>query len=186
VRRPAIPGQAATHLPRFPQADQGETQASDAHALAASGDASAGPAAVLSTNHFLATLPEHELAGLLRSADVKEVAAGATLTVQGRPVDTIYFIWEGRAKTLIRSAKRKDSSAVLDLLGPASDIGLLSVVDEAPHSATVVAMTKVKALGVPKERVREVLERYPECYQTVTRVALARLRNSGIWMEHLL
>ena len=106
--------------------------------------------------------------------------------MQGGLVDTIYFVWEGRAKALIRSANRKDNSAVLDLLGPASDVGLLSVVDEAPHSATVVAVTELKALGVPKERIREVLERNPQCYQAVTRVALAKLRNSGTWMEHLL
>jgi CRP-like cAMP-binding protein len=142
--------------------------------------------AAMRRNPFLALLPDDELRGLLRESVSVETKADELLTTQGQEAEHVYFILDGQAKAVINGTNREDSSAVLDLLSAGGDIGLLSVVDDAPHSANVVSMIPLSAIRVPKSLMRDILDSHPVLYKVLLQISLGRLRNSGSWMECLL
>ena len=137
-------------------------------------------------NSFLGRLPKDELAGLLSGCVVKEIGTDECLTRQGEPVDLVYFIWKGHAKAVLNGSSRTDNLAVLSVLKPGEDIGLMSIVDTGPHSATVISLTRLRAIGINRRRMQTILQRHPEWYEIIAKELLSRLRNSGFWMENLL
>ena len=142
--------------------------------------------AMLSRNLILGTLPDDELTSLLKDCVVKEFKANRRLSRQGAPVKHIYFIWEGSAKAVFSGRNQSDSWINVNFLQPSSDIGLLSVVDGGPHSATVISLEQMLVIGIPIESLHRALDQHPDWYQIISHIALARLRNLGVWMDHLL
>ncbi len=142
--------------------------------------------AVMSQNTLLRTLPRDELFTLLQNSNVIDVDAEHELTKQGTPVTYVLFIWKGRAKAVLNGRNHKETWAVVNILGPGSDIGLLSAIDYGPHSATVVSLEKLQVIAIPVEVMHLILERHPGWYRDIAIIALQRLRNMGIWIDNLL
>ncbi|MBI4282204.1 MAG: cyclic nucleotide-binding domain-containing protein [Chloroflexi bacterium] len=111
---------------------------------------------------------------------------GEYLCLSGYPVDNIMFLLYGRAKAELRARGSLQQTIVLDLLGPGSIIGLMSLVDCGPHSATVVAMTGVGVVCLDTKQMRLLLQNNPRWYKICAEIAAERLRNSGTWLEALL
>lgn len=141
---------------------------------------------VLQGNPLLGTLSRDELSHLLRNCVVIQAKPDMELTRQGELVRFVYVLLEGRAKAIMNGRGPQGGTAIVDFLEPAGDIGLLSVIDGGPHSATVIPIEPTTLLGIRIDRVRQALESHPEWYKMTTRVAVARLRNLGIWMDNLL
>ena len=141
---------------------------------------------VMSLNTLLRTLPRDELFSLVQNSHVVEVDADRELTKQGTPVTEVLFIWKGRAKAVLNGRYHKETWAVVNMLGPGSDIGLLSALDYGPHSATVVSLEKLQVIAVPIELMHITLERHPGWYRDIAVITLQRLRNMGIWIDNLL
>ena len=105
---------------------------------------------------------------------------------QATPVGEILILVEGRAKAEVSGASHGNFTAVLNLLKPGDDIGLLSLVDGAPHSATVIALESLRTLLVPMANMRGLLKSHPEWYRVLAEVAVSRLRNSSVWLQALM
>jgi CRP-like cAMP-binding protein len=137
-------------------------------------------------NRLFSTLSPDEYMQLAAIARSHVYPEGEVLTRQSESVTGVHFVRQGRARAELSNHNGEAPLAVINFLGPGSDIGLISIVDGAPHSATVRAMEEVRTTEVPLEFMQSLLARHPEWYVIFTEVAIARLRTSGAWLERLL
>jgi CRP-like cAMP-binding protein len=93
---------------------------------------------------------------------------------------------KGRARAELSAAETGAPVAVVSFLGPGSDIGLISILDGAPHSVTVRAVENLLVAAVPVGAMADLLHRHPEWYVTLAHLAVSRLRVSGAWLQKLL
>jgi CRP-like cAMP-binding protein len=69
-------------------------------------------------------------------------------------------------------------TVLLALRGPGDLVGELSALDDAPRSASIVAIEPVQALAVPRERFRTFLLEHPETALALLRELSTRLRDA--------
>lgn len=78
----------------------------------------------------------------------KEFNKGEIICCEYEPGNTFYFLLEGKVKITKVS---EDKEKTLDILEPGEIFGEMSILEEAPRSATTVAVDKVKILEFNKE-----------------------------------
>ena len=140
----------------------------------------------LRANQMLYTLGSEELPHLLGIGQWVVFEPDETVSRQGSPVKDILFLVEGKAKAEVSAPVSRSFSAVLNLLKPGDDIGLLSLVDGAPHSATVVALERLLVFSIPLTNMRALLQTHIEWHRVLAEVAVLRLRNSSVWLQALM
>ena len=101
------------------------------------------------------------------------------------PVEAITFVTEGNAREEVVSSGNNAYRAVVGFVGPGEDIGLLSLVDRAPHSSSVIAMRRLQAVEVPIDVVQRTLEAPPEWNKVIAETAVSRLRANTLWLQAL-
>ena len=143
-------------------------------------------AETLSSNRLLGRLSTEDLDQLTDRGRSVGFEAGAVVSQQGAAVDAVLFIEEGRAKAEAASSERPAYRAVVNLLGPGDDVGLLSLVDGGPHPASIIAMEPVKCLVVPMKVMNDYLGAHPEWHRSLAEIAVSRLRASDEWLEALI
>ena len=141
---------------------------------------------MLRTNPMLHTLGEEEMSHLLGIGRWVTFEPGEIVCHQARPVGEIHFLVSGRAKAEVSTPSHGTFVAVLNLLKPGDDIGLLSLVDGAPHSATVITLEHLCVLSIPMTNMRGLLQDHVEWYRVLAEVAVSRLRNSSVWLQALM
>lgn len=84
---------------------------------------------------------------------------GDIIFCEYEPGNTFYFLMEGKVKiTKIMSDKEK----ILDILHPGEIFGEMAIIEEAPRSATIVAVDDVKALEFNKANFEVLMKSKPE------------------------
>ena len=142
--------------------------------------------AALRANQLLRTLAPQELSKLITAGRWVTFKQNEIVSHQGNQVDSILFIADGRAKAEISAPIRVAYKAAVNFLGPGDDIGLLSLVDGSPHSASVIALEDFRAVAVPFAGMRDYLSARPEWYRVLAEIAVSRLRTSGLWLQALI
>ena len=154
--------------------------------LPAQGPSVSFDGALLTSNRLLGTLSDQGRAELVRTGTWTTFPESNVVSRQGRTVDAVTFIVHGKARAEIAPPDRQEFRAVVNLLTPGDDIGLLSLVDGGPHSATVTSLEELRALSVPVSAMQKYLEDHPEWYKMLAEIAVARLRTSGHWLQALI
>lgn len=134
-------------------------------------------------NRLLRGISDRELFQILKGGETVTFKQDEQVTHQSTPVTSVLFILEGRARAEVSGPTQSSLRAVVDFLRPGDDIGLLSVVDGAPHSATVIALDDIKAISVPVLTLRTYLSNHEEWYRTLAEIAVERLRTSSVWLQ---
>ena len=86
-------------------------------------------------------------------------AKGDIIFCEYEPGTSFYFLMEGRVKILKIIA---DKEKILDIMYPGEMFGEMSIIEEAPRSATIVAMEDVKALEFNKANFEILMTGKPE------------------------
>ncbi len=126
---------------------------------------------------FLHRLDEEEAAALGRLTRRKKYARGSVLFREGDPGEEILILRSGRVKVCARRANREVILAVLD---PGALLGELSAVDDAPRSATVVALEPVVVEMATYADFNQFLEERPRVARELLRLVAARLRDASL------
>ncbi len=120
----------------------------------------------------------------LRSvAEVSEVLTfdpGQTIITEGEPSDGLHVIVSGRVA--VQHRKRGEAERTLTnlaTLGPREYFGEMSLFDEGPSSADVVAMIPTQTLVVRRAPLFALLERRPALVMDLFRVLSRRLRQAN-------
>lgn len=92
-------------------------------------------------------------------------ARGQYLCSQGDPGDRLFVIAEGLVKVIF--ATEEGDEMVLATLQPPEVFGELAVVDQAPRSASVMAVEPTRALLLSRSRLQEVMRSSPPVVDAV-------------------
>jgi CRP/FNR family transcriptional regulator, cyclic AMP receptor protein len=102
-------------------------------------------------------------------APVREFKAGDVIFNEGDPVQDLFVVQSGKVE--IRLGNR-----VLETVGANDIFGEMALVDHAPRSATVVAVTDVKLVPVGEKQFLFLVGRTPHFALNVMRTLARRLR----------
>jgi len=112
---------------------------------------------------------EAGLKNVLKSAIQKKSPAGAKLVEEGKGGVGFYLILEGKAEVIREGAKLAE-------LGQGNFFGELSVIDGAPRTADVVAMTDTNCIVISQWAMTSLIENHPEIAQGMLGELVRRLR----------
>ena len=140
----------------------------------------------LKTNRLLREVSEKEIASFLDIGRWVKFKEAEIVSRQGEPVVDVLFIVGGRARAEVAGNGDSTFKAVVSFPGIGDDIGLLSLVDGAPHSATVTALEELMALSIPISSLRMRLQVRQDWYKPLAEIAVERMRTSGLWLQALM
>jgi CRP/FNR family cyclic AMP-dependent transcriptional regulator len=112
---------------------------------------------------------ESSLKSVLKSAVQKKSTAGTKIIEEGKGGVGFYLILEGKAE-VVRDGEK------LAELGAGNFFGELSVIDGAPRTADVVAMTDTSCLVITQWAMKSLIENHPEIAQGMLEELVRRLR----------
>jgi CRP/FNR family cyclic AMP-dependent transcriptional regulator len=104
-------------------------------------------------------LSTDERRGFAALAREQRYPRGALIVRQGDPGDALYVVREGRVKVVLVSEDGRE--VILGVLGVGEHFGELSVIDEQPRSAHVIAMEDTTLLVLRREDFRKQVEETP-------------------------
>ena len=112
---------------------------------------------------------ESSLKNVLKSAVQKKSPPGTKIVEKGKGGVGFYLILEGTAE-VIRDGEK------LAEFGAGNFFGELSVIDGAPRTADVVAMTDTNCLVITQWAMKSLIENHPEIAQGMLDELVRRLR----------
>jgi CRP/FNR family cyclic AMP-dependent transcriptional regulator len=132
--------------------------------------------AVLKNVPLFASFPDDALRLLATLVSRKSVARGTTIMVAGDPTDSLYIVISGRLKVMMSDAEGKE--VILAILGSGEFFGEMGLIDDAPRSASVVAIESCELLCVTKRDFKRCLAENFEMSMAVMRGLVKRLREA--------
>ena len=140
------------------------------HGSLAAGVASAAP------EDFWASLTPEAKAALTRAGLVRTYVRGRALVLEGQVADSVLLLREGRVKVTASTSTGRE--VILAFRGPGELVGEQSALDDAPRSATIVAVERVEALCLSSRQFRSFLADHPSASLTLLRMLSRRLRDA--------
>ena len=125
---------------------------------------------------FLDALGEGQADALRALGRVRRYPIGAALFNGGEPGDCVHVLLAGRVK--LSNATDAGREALLGIREPGDLIGEMSAIDEAPRSATAIALEPVEVLSVSTPAFVAFLDRTPGVALVLLRVIIRRLRDA--------
>ncbi len=121
-------------------------------------------------------LSPEQLTALVAQAQLCDYPAGAVLTSEGEPDDTLFIVYDGGV-----SVCKQRGEALLELaaLERAHIFGEIGVLMQQPRSATVVARLETRVVRIPGAAVREVASAEPKFGRRLAALMAARLKDTA-------
>src|SRR5437588_3493857 len=108
---------------------------------------------------IFASMTDEQLERFAQFMEVERVPQWATIVRQGDPGDTMYFILDGELRVRINVGGRE---TILATLGVGEFFGDISLVDNGPRSADVVANQESTLVKISSRALDEVAKEAPE------------------------
>jgi serine phosphatase RsbU (regulator of sigma subunit) len=140
---------------------------------------------ILMENKLLQGLTEVQLQQVLNLVAEEVFAEGVSIIRQSEPPQRVYLLAEGRVQVR-RSLPGEAPSGILEL-GPGSIFGEMAVLNDASrHTASVVALTRVRALSLSARDFTLLLNEYPETIRNILSGTVMQLQElNRRWLETL-
>jgi len=133
-------------------------------------------------SNFLRTVPlftKLDDAELQRFAELtreKSYPKGSVILFEDDPGDSLFIVRDGRVKVVLVGEDGRE--VILGVLGPGEHFGELSLIDEQPRSAHVIAMEDATMLVLRREDFRARVERSPAVAWALLQGLSRRLRRA--------
>jgi CRP-like cAMP-binding protein len=114
----------------------------------------------LRKSSVFAALDDKELGRLLSVAQPEQVLAGAVIVPQSMPVENLLVVLSGTAKAVMTHSEGRE--VTLQMLRPGDLIAETSLLDGSPTTASVIALSDVQLLSVPRGAFVQLLAAHPE------------------------
>lgn len=108
---------------------------------------------------------------------VRQYPEGQLLTSEGDPGESLLIIEQGQVK--VSRFTPSGQEVVLAVVEAPEAIGELALIDGAPRSATITALTPVDIRVVPRQAFLSLLENEPAAMMTVLRAITAMVRSTN-------
>jgi CRP/FNR family transcriptional regulator, cyclic AMP receptor protein len=136
----------------------------------------------MDTAHFLRTVPlfaKLDEAELQRFSDLmreKSYPKGSVIVFEDDPGDSLFIVREGRVKVVLIGEDGRE--VILGVLGVGEHFGELSLIDEQPRSAHVIAMEDTDLLVLRSDDFRRRVESNPAVAWSLLQELSRRLRRA--------
>jgi NTE family protein len=125
---------------------------------------------------FLGIVDEEAIASLRRRVRWMHLPGGETLMRQGEPGDALYLLVSGRLRVYVEEDGQR---RVVREISRGEVIGEMSVIADAPRSATVAAIRDSVLVSLGKEDFVRLQTQSPAVTLALTRQIIERLRTEG-------
>jgi CRP/FNR family cyclic AMP-dependent transcriptional regulator len=132
--------------------------------------------AVLKAVPLFSSFPEDQLRMLASVVTRKSATRSTTVMAGGDATDSLYIVLSGRLKVMMSDADGKE--VILSILGPGEFFGEMGLIDDAPRSASVVAIEACELLSIAKRDFKKCLAENFEMAMAVMRGLVRRLREA--------
>ena len=126
-------------------------------------------------------LSDEGLTAIAQKANIRQLAEGDVLMRRGEAGDSLFMVNEGWFKIVMDDGQGEE--LIINKTGPGETIGEMALVDEAPRSATAIAISDAKVLELKKDQFLEILEQRPDVALTLIRSFSSRLRFSTTYIQ---
>jgi len=108
---------------------------------------------------------------------------GRTIVAEGEPSQSLYVLLSGRAK--VQRSDTEGKEVILAVLGPGECFGEMSLIDDAPRSASVITIESCDFMSINKESFKAILLSSPEICMRIMKGLVKRLREADKKIETL-
>ena len=108
---------------------------------------------------------------------------GRTIVAEGEPSQSLYILLSGRAK--VQRSDTEGKEVILAVLGPGECFGEMSLIDDAPRSASVITIESCDFMSINKESFKSMLVSSPEICMRIMKGLVKRLREADKKIETL-
>lgn len=122
-------------------------------------------------------LTPEQAEALAATVSKKRFKRGEILVEQGKKTDALYIVLTGRIRVLMTDSKGRE--VILATLSSGDYVGEMSLIDDAPHSATVVADQQADVLVLGRDSFLRCLGENTEMAHAVMRGLVQRLRKAS-------
>jgi CRP/FNR family cyclic AMP-dependent transcriptional regulator len=128
-------------------------------------------------------LGERQLDTLASASVRRSFSRGRTIVSEGEASHALYILLSGRAK--VQRSDSEGKEVILAVLGPGECFGEMSLIDDAPRSASIVTLESCDFMAINKEAFMGVLGENPEIAMKIMRALVKRLREADRKIETL-
>jgi CRP/FNR family transcriptional regulator, cyclic AMP receptor protein len=132
--------------------------------------------AMLRSVPLFASFSEEPLRMLTTVVTRRSVTRSTIIMAAGDPTDSLYIVLSGRLKVMMSDADGKE--VILTILGPGEFFGEMGLIDDAPRSASVVAIEPCELLAITRRDFKKCLAENVEMSVAVMRGLVRRLREA--------
>ena len=128
-------------------------------------------------------LTEPQLENLAGGSARRSYPKGRTIVAEGEPSQSMYILLAGRAK--VQRSDSEGKEVILAVLSSGEFFGEMSLIDDAPRSASVITLEPCEFMAFSKEAFKAMLVQSPEVTMAVMRGLVRRLREADKKIETL-
>ncbi|MEO8031176.1 MAG: Crp/Fnr family transcriptional regulator [Gemmatimonadota bacterium] len=132
--------------------------------------------AVLRRVPFFAGLPDEELAAIAELVREREYPKGSVILFAADQGDSLYLVAAGEVKVVLIGEDGRE--VVLSVMGEGNFFGEMSLLDDEPRSAHVIALQDTRLLLLRREDFRSRLRASPDLAIALLRELSRRLRRA--------
>lgn len=135
---------------------------------------------VLKKSSFFSGLPDEQLDWLLEGGERLSLTTGEILIAEGSLPDAFYVVLEGEVDILKRSGNQE---TVIAVHGVCAILGEMSLLENAPRTATVRAAKPCKVLKISQETFNQLIHSNPSAALALLQTVMRRLRNTEVMLS---
>jgi len=128
-------------------------------------------------------LTEPQLEALAVGSARRSYPKGRTIVTEGESTQTMYILLAGRAK--VQRSDSEGKEVILAVISSGEFFGEMSLIDEAPRSASVITIDPCEFMAITADVFRALLMQSPELSMGVMRGLVRRLREADSKIETL-
>jgi CRP/FNR family cyclic AMP-dependent transcriptional regulator len=132
---------------------------------------------------LLASLSESQLDALAAGSVRRAFPKGRTIVAEGEPSQSLYILLSGRAKVQRSDADGKE--VILAVLGPGECFGEMSLIDDAPRSASVITLESCDFMAINKDSFKAMMAQSHDMAMKIMKGLVRRLREADKKIETL-
>ncbi|MDH4095623.1 MAG: Crp/Fnr family transcriptional regulator [Betaproteobacteria bacterium] len=132
--------------------------------------------AILRTVPLFASFPDEQLRTLATLVTRRSASRGSIIIAAGDPTDSLYIILSGRFKVMMSDAEGKE--VILAILSGGEFFGEMGLIDDAPRSASVVAIEPCELLVLTRRDFKKCMVDNADMAIGVMRGLVRRLREA--------
>ena len=132
--------------------------------------------AMLRSVPLFASFAEEPLRTLTTVVTRRSATRGSIIMAAGDPTDSLYIVLSGRLKVMMSDADGKE--VILTIIGPGEFFGEMGLIDDAPRSASVIAIEPCELLAITRRDFKKCLAENFDMSMAVMRGLVRRLREA--------